>query len=167
MPEVSMHPELFQIIIGVLKRQLGDRLEEYLIPPPIFAYMQGEFIEYDAENARLVARFPVRSAYLNPYGIVQGGMVTAAVDNTLGPLSMLVAPPNVTRRLEMKFSRPAYSELAYIQVTGHLVRLDHPWLHLRADVRDPAGGLLAKAKATHWIVGDQSREEPGPQEAET
>jgi acyl-coenzyme A thioesterase PaaI-like protein len=165
MPKASTQPELFQAIMGSLRRQLGGRIDQYLIPPPIFAFMQGEFIDYDAENARLVTRFPVRSAYLNPYGIVQGGMVTAAVDNTLGPLSMLVAPPNVTRRLEMKFSRPASKELEYMQVTGHLVQLDHPWMHLRAEVRDPGGGLLAKARATHWIVGKQSRDELGSQEA--
>jgi len=34
---------------------------------------------------------------------MQGGMIAAAVDNTIGPLSFLVAAPNVTRRLEMKY----------------------------------------------------------------
>lgn len=152
--------ELRQSILGRLKARLGERVKEYLIPPPIFEFMQGEFIEFDPQGGRLVTRFPIRGAYLNPYGIVQGGMVTAAVDNTLGPLSMLVAPPNVTRRLEMKFSRPACMDLKYMQVIGHLVQLDPPWLHLQAEVRDPAGRLLAKARATHWIVHDPAEDDP-------
>ena len=69
-----------------------------MIPPPVFTSMQGEFVDFDLEEGILVTRFPVRQDYLNPYGAMQGGMVAAAVDNTLGPLSMLVAPPNVTRK---------------------------------------------------------------------
>jgi len=34
-------------------------------------------------------------------------MVAAAADNTLGPLSVLVAPPNLTRRMEITYARPA------------------------------------------------------------
>jgi acyl-coenzyme A thioesterase PaaI-like protein len=161
---VPIDADLFQSIMGRLKGRYGDRLAGYLIPPPIFEMMQGKFVEVEPEKGRLVARFPILRAYLNPYGIVQGGMLAAAVDNTLGPLSMLVAPPNVTRQLEVKFSRPARVELDYMQVTGHVVEIDPPWLHLRAEVRDPAGQLLAKAKASHWIVQHPLRIDQEPKE---
>jgi len=116
--------------------------------------MEGEFVELDMHAGVLKARFPMREAYLNPYGTMQGGMIAAAVDNTLGPLSMLVAPPNVTRRLEMTYSRPVTSDMPHIIVRGELLERDDRWLHFRADVRGPEGLRLARSKATHWIIDD-------------
>ena len=81
-------------------------------------------------------------------------MVAAAVDNTLGPLSMLVAPPNVTRRLEMKYSRPITTDLEFIIVTAKLVERKGRWLTFRAKVEDQEEMLLARARAVHWIVDE-------------
>lgn len=146
------HSATVSSIIDIIKGRLGDRLDEFLIPPPVFTTMQGEFRAFDAEGGVLETRFPVLEAYLNPYGTLQGGMVAAAVDNTLGPLSMLVAPPNVTRRLQMKYSRPVTPDLGYITVQGKLVARDGRWLTFSAEVRAPDGALLARAQAVHWIV---------------
>ena len=74
----------------------GKQLDQYLIPPPVFIEMQGEIIAFNLEKQTLEARYPVQKRYQNPYRAMQGGMIGAAVDNTLGPLSLLVAPPNVT-----------------------------------------------------------------------
>ena len=114
--------------------------------------MQGEFVAYDSDVGTLKVRFPILESYLNPYGMMQGGMVAAAVDNTLGPLSMLVAPPNVTRRLELTYSRPVRPDVGHIVVTARLVSHDGQRLHFRAEVTDPDGCRLARAKAVHWVV---------------
>ena len=141
-------------IIELVKIRLGDRFDDYLIPPPVFVTMQGEYMAFDLDSGMLKIRFPVLDKYLNPYGYMQGGMVAAAVDNTLGPLSMVVASPNVTRRLEMKYSRPVTPDLEYITVKGRLVGRQDPQLTFSAEVRDPQGTLLARAKAIHWVIGD-------------
>jgi acyl-coenzyme A thioesterase PaaI-like protein len=146
------HSATVSSIIDIIHSRLGERVDEFLIPPPVFTTMQGEFRSFDAEDGVLETRFPVLEAYLNPYGTLQGGMVAAAVDNTLGPLSMLVAPPNVTRRLQMKYSRPVTPELGYITVQGKLVAREGRWLTFSAEVRAPDGALLARAQAVHWIV---------------
>jgi acyl-coenzyme A thioesterase PaaI-like protein len=145
-----MHDELMEII----RDKLGDQQDRYLIPPPVFAAMEGEFLAFDRDAGILTTRFPVLQAHLNPYGAMQGGMVAAAVDNTLGPLSMLVAPPNVTRRLQMKYSRPATPDLKYITVNAKLRERKGRWLRFSADVRDPEGGLLVRARADHWILDE-------------
>ena len=145
-----IHDELMEII----RDKLGDQQDRYLIPPPVFAAMEGKFLTCDRDAGTLTTRFPVLEAHLNPYGAMQGGMVAAAVDNTLGPLSMLVAPPNVTRRLQIKYSRPATPELGYITVNAKLQERKGRWLRFTADVRDPEGALLARALATHWIVDE-------------
>ena len=141
-------------IIELVKNKLGDRFDDYLIPPPVFVTMQGEVMEFELDSSTLTIRFPVLDKYLNPYGYMQGGVVAAAVDNTLGPLSMVVAPPNVTRRLEMKYSRPVTPDLEYITVKGKLVGRQDPQLTFSAEVRDPQGTLLARARAIHWVIDE-------------
>jgi hypothetical protein len=65
---------------------------------------------------------------------------------------MLVAPPNVTRRLEMKYSNPVTSDLEYINVESKFLGREGNWLTFSAEVRGQDGALLARAKARHWIV---------------
>ena len=149
------HDALPPAIAEAIKERLGDRMGEFLIPPPVFLTMRGEFLAFDAQAGVLETRFPVLEEYLNPYGAMQGGMVAAAVDNTLGPLSMLVAPPNVTRRFQIKYGRQVTPDLEYVTVRGRLLERKGRWLTFSAEVRDPEGGLLARAQARHWIVDAQ------------
>jgi acyl-coenzyme A thioesterase PaaI-like protein len=114
--------------------------------------MQAEFVEFNAEKNQLTIRFPLLESYLNPFNYVQGGFLAAAVDNTLGPLSVLVAPANLTRRLEMTYSHPVTLEVGSISVIGRLVRQEGRQLHFAADVLDGQGNRLARARAWHWII---------------
>ena len=141
-------------ITNILHERLGEDIEEYLIPPPVFELMHGELLTLELDSKRIITRFPVLPEYQNPYHTMQGGMVAAAVDNTLGPLSMLVAPPNVTRRLEMKYSHPITTDLEYITVEGKLLEQDGSWLTFRAEVRDPEGKLMARGRSFHWIIDE-------------
>ena len=139
-------------ILEIVQERLGDRLDDYLIPPPVFQEMQGEFVDFDLEGGSLTTRFPILAKYRNPYGAMQGGMLAAAVDNTFGPLSLMVAPPNVTGRLEMKYIQPVTPEISHITIKAEFVEHHKRRLKFRAEVRDPQGTLLATAQATHWIV---------------
>ena len=139
-------------IMASIRARLGDRLDDYRVPPPVFIAMQGEFVAFDPEARELKTRFPVLEQHLNPYGSMQGGIVAAAIDNTLGPLSLLLAPPNVTRRLQIKYSRPATPDLGHIIVVGRLLDRQGQRLNFSAEVRDPAGLLLASAQGDHWIL---------------
>ena len=141
-------------ITKILQDRLGDRIDDFLIPPPVFELMRGEFLTFDLKSKRIKTRFPILTEYQNPYRTMQGGMVAAAVDNTLGPLSMLVSPPNVTRRFEMKYSHPITIDLEYITVDGILLERDGRRLTFRADVRDQKGRLLARGKSYNWIIDE-------------
>jgi acyl-coenzyme A thioesterase PaaI-like protein len=147
--------------MDVLRDKLGDQMDECVFPPPIFVDMEGEFLDLDLNAEHLTAQFPVRERYLNPYDKMQGGMIAAAVDNTLGPLSVLVAPTNVTHRLEMTYSRPATLDMGHIVVTAALVERQGRRLFFKADVRTQEGLRLARAKAVHWIVDRQERQREG------
>ena len=148
----SNKDNILSMMTQILKERLGNRMDEFAIPPPVLSMMEGEFLEFDPDKSVLSARFPVLEEYLNPYGSMQGGMIAAAVDNTLGPLSMLVAPPNVTRTLEMKYSLPITLDMDSIIVTAKLLERKPPRLFFEADVRNLQGQRLARCKAVHWII---------------
>ncbi|MCA9989614.1 MAG: PaaI family thioesterase, partial [Anaerolineales bacterium] len=113
------------------------------IPPPVFVEMGGEIVAWDMAAKSLAVRFPVQARFQNPMGYMQGGMIAAAVDNVVGPLSFMVAPPSVTRSLTMEYLRPIPPSLAEFTVVARLVA---------AEVRRGPGTLLAKATLHNRIL---------------
>lgn len=140
------------VVIRAVRDRLGDSVDEYMFPPPVFTAMQGQFLEVDFEAESITVRFPILDTYLNPYGSLQGGIIATIVDNTLGPLSMLVADSNVTRHLEMTYSRPIPLAMGYVVVTARLLEREGHRLSFAAEVRSPSGQRLARAKAVHWVL---------------
>ena len=144
--------EIFAEIMTVLRRRLGAQIDHYHFPPPVFAAMQGEFLALNLEEASLTVRFPILANQLNPYGSMQGGIIAAAIDNTVGPLSVLVAPPNVTRHLELTYSKPVRAEVGWITVRADLIERQDRRLTFKAEVFDPQKNRLVRARAEHWII---------------
>lgn len=149
---VDQPTETLDKIMQVFEARYGDQLDRFSVPPPVFTELGGEFTEFDPERGLLRARFPIERRFLNPYGYLQGGIIAAAIDNTFGPLSMLIAPPNLTRKMEVKYSRPAEPADKHLIVIAELTGRDDRRLYLKADARNPEGKLLARARAMHWII---------------
>jgi len=59
---------LSSAIMDILRGKLGECIGEYVVPPPVFADMQGQFLELDLDAGVLTAQFPVLERYPNPYG---------------------------------------------------------------------------------------------------
>lgn len=120
--------------------------------PPVFKEMNGQILDYDLTVGTLTCQFPVEERYQNPYRTMQGGMIAAAIDNTIGPLSTLVAPPNVTRQLEIRYKHPITAEHHTITITAVLNARTDSYLYFNAQVRTDTGELAATAKARHYIL---------------
>jgi acyl-coenzyme A thioesterase PaaI-like protein len=149
------HSSLLLSMQQTIQKRYGDRAKNFMIPPPVFETFQGRFIDYDPITSSLTAQFPVLEKYLNPFGILQGGVTSALVDNTIGPLSFLVAPYNVTRRLEMKFIQKITLETGNINIICNLDHRKGPRLFFKAGVYSPNGEILARAKSIHWILENE------------
>ncbi len=122
------------------------------LPPPVALLMEVEFVSYE-EGRAMTNRFPVKEMYQNPAGHMQGGMIAAAIDNTLGPLSFLLAPYSTTTHLNLTYIRPVTPEMSHILVTARLVERTRNQLHLSATVTSEDGKTLVIAYATQRIVG--------------
>lgn len=121
------------------------------IPPPCLLDMQGEPLEYD-EGRRLSMRFPVLPRYRNPLGFMQGGFIVAALDNTLGPFSYLIAPPSVTAQLNVSYLRPVPPTETAIVCTAWLTARTGKTLYLSAEAVGSDGKQAAICQSVCQLV---------------
>jgi uncharacterized protein (TIGR00369 family) len=116
-----------------------------VVPPNVFVDMGGVFLKY-IENEKLVARFPNRENYMNPVGFMQGGIITAAIDNTASPLSYTLGPPNITKEITTTFKRPITKLDTFIEVTATVREITETNIKLNASARNERGKLAATAE---------------------
>ncbi len=121
------------------------------IPPACLIDMQGEPLEYE-EGTSLTVRFPVLPRYANPLGHMQGGYIVAALDNTLGPFSYLIAPPSVTSALNTQYLRPVTADTAFIVCMARLTERTRGTLYLSGEARNPDGKIVALCQAVCQIL---------------
>ena len=139
-------------LITLFKSKLGDKIDDFTLPPPIFTIMECEVIAYDEAEKSLTVKMPLLKQWLNPYGTMQGGMIDTAIDNAVGPLSMLVAPPNMTRTIETKLLKAISMNEGYIYVVAHLVEQKTRRLTFEAKVIDMNDVVYATSRVVNFVL---------------
>ncbi len=144
-----------------MKTNIMDRLLEIIpsntgmdLPPKVFKDMDGEFIEFIEEKS-LTARFPNKKRFMNPFGFMQGGIIVAAIDNAVSPLSYVLAPPNITKEITTTFKRPIKQTDSYIDVIASLLEKTSTNIVLQAEVRKENGKLAAIGIANCVIINER------------
>lgn len=122
-----------------------------LLPPPCLLDMQAEPLTYE-DGISLSIRFPVLPRYRNPMGNMQGGFIAAALDNTIGPFSYLVAPPSVTSQLDLSYLRPVTGDCAWLDCTARLTQRTRRTLYIDAEACAPDGKAMVLARAVCQIL---------------
>lgn len=152
----SSHSSSAVITEDEVVRRLKEKARgsDLRIPPRCFEEMNGEMLAFDPETETLRARFPVESRYENPTGAMQGGFLCAALDNVLGPLSYLVAPPSATTQLNVTFLRPVPPQHEYVTVEARAEERAGKHLQLSGTVLTPNGKTAATGTATCRILNN-------------
>lgn len=117
------------------------------LPPPCLTDMQGEPLNY-VEGESLTMRFPVLPRWRNPLGYMQGGFIAAALDNTIGPFSYLIAPPSVTSQLNLSYLRPVSPTAQALTCTARLVERTKKTLFIAGEARTDDGKVAVLCQAT-------------------
>jgi len=139
-------------IINLFTKVLGEKITEFTLPPPSFDIMQCEIIDFNEIEKSLITKLPVLEQWQNPYGTMQGGMIDAAIDNAVGPLSMLVASANMTRTIETKLIKAITIEVGFIYVKAKLVEQKKRRLTFEVEVVDEAGVVYASSRVVNFIL---------------
>ena len=139
-------------VIKLFKDTLGEKINDFILPPPSYELMQCKILEFNPEQKSIVVKVAILDKFLNPYGTLQGGLILGAIDNAVGPLSMLIAPKNVTRNIESKLIKPITLDVEHIYVSVTLFEHKKRRLIFDAIVRDKEKTIYAKARLTNWIL---------------
>ena len=87
---------------------------------------------------------------------MQGGYIVAALDNTLGPFSYLIAPPSVTSSLNTQYLRPVTRETSFIVCVARLTERTRGTLYLTGEARNPEDKVVALCQAVCQILSAKS-----------
>ena len=139
---------------GRVKREgpFWDVMEGRAPAPPSAALLGWELVAVDPEAGTISVAFTATEQFLNPIGVIQGGLLAAMLDDTLGPALVATLGPGQfgpTLDLHVQFLRPAYPG----RLTGHgrVVRRGKDIAFLAGELVDEGGQIVAVATATAQI----------------
>ena len=139
-------------ILTLFKEVLGERIDDFKLPPPSFELMRCEIVEYCNKEQSLTIRVPVLEDWQNPFGTMQGGLIVGAIDNAVGPLSMLVAGANMTRSIETKYLKSITMDIGMVYVKAKLVEKKKRRLTFNVTVEDAWGEVYTKAMVVNFVL---------------
>ncbi|WP_442113614.1 PaaI family thioesterase [Pseudomonas sp. NUPR-001] len=136
------------------RENLFWRMLEGKLPLPNAADLLGwSFIEYEDKHRQIEVSFNAPAALTNPLGMIQGGMITAMLDDTMGPAVYANLEQNqvaLTVKLNTCFKQPA--KPGPIIGVGKLVKRGRKYWYTCGMLKDTNDNILATATATFKIV---------------
>ena len=122
------------------------------IPPPSLTTLRGEILEH-APPQRVRVRYPVDEAWLNPYGVLQGGFFAAMFDNVVGMCAYANDPSRQSATLEMSIRFFRSVRTGHVIVDGAVLRAGRTTITIECVAWDDRSELCAKATATNMYLG--------------
>jgi uncharacterized protein (TIGR00369 family) len=127
-------------------------MEGRATPPPAAVLLGWELVAVDPEAGTIEMAFEATEQFLNPFGMVQGGLLAAMLDDTLGPALVATLGPGEsapTTDLHVQFLRPARP--GRLVGRGHIVRKGRDVGFMAGELVDAGGAVVAVATATAQI----------------
>ena len=120
------------------------------LPAPSIATLLGwELISEDPSKGTIEVAFHPNETMLNPRGTVQGGIVAAMLDDTMGPALFSMTGGKLIAAsidLNVSFVRPVRP--GRVIGRGHVVNRGRSIAFLEAELFDTEGKLLARATSS-------------------
>ncbi len=129
-----------------------DIIEGRTQKPSVAVLLGWELVTVDPDAGTIELEFTATDRFLNPVGVVQGGMLAAMLDDTLGPALVATLGPGQfapTTDLHVQFLRPALP--GRLIGRGRVVRRGKQVAFLAGELLDESGAVVATAVATAQI----------------
>lgn len=121
--------------------------------PPCAELLGWHVIDADIENGWIRIGFEGRPEFLNPAGFVQGGLLAAMLDDTMGPAVFAMTEGRLyTATMDMNVSYLAPARAGPLFGEGQVVQLGKSVAFLEARLMDAEGAILARATSTARLV---------------
>jgi uncharacterized protein (TIGR00369 family) len=125
-----------------------DVMEGRAAKPAVASLLGWELVAVDTDAGTIEMAFTATDQFLNPIGVVQGGMLA----DTLGPALVATLGPGQfapTTDLHVQFLRPAHP--GRLVGRGRVVRRGKQIAFLAGELFDESGEIVATAMATAHI----------------
>jgi uncharacterized protein (TIGR00369 family) len=129
-----------------------DVMEGRRDPPPAAVLLGWRLVDIDPDAGIIDVAFTATDQFLNPAGDVQGGLLAAMLDDTMGPALVATLPPGEwapTIDLQVQFLAPA--KPGELRARGRVVRRGRDIAFLAGELRDSREQLIATATASAVI----------------
>jgi len=139
---------------GRVKREgpFWDVMEGRVAPPAAATLLGWDLVAVNPEAGTIEVAFTATEQFLNPIGVIQGGLLAAMLDDTLGPALVATLGPGQfapTADLHVQFLRPARP--GRLTGRGRVVRQGKDIAFLAGELLDDSGQIVAAATATAQI----------------
>ncbi len=126
--------------------------------PPIASHLGWRLVSWNAESSIIRVEFLARPEFLNPAGYVQGGMLCAMLDDTMGSAVVAATGGNVfPSSIDMHVSFLAAANSGYLYGTGQVAQLGKTIAFLAGTLQDTGGKVLARASASARVVSGRQK----------
>lgn len=122
-------------------------------PPPAATTLGWELRAVDPDAGTIEVGFSATESFLNPAGTIQGGFLSAMLDDTMGPALVATLGPGEfapTLDLHVQFLRPVHP--GTLVGRGRVVQRGGGVAFLQGELVDDDGQLVASATATARLV---------------
>ncbi len=121
--------------------------------PPISKLLGWRLIEAKPEEGVIRIGFEGKPEFCNPSGFIQGGMLTAMLDDTMGPAAFIMSggklyTPTIT--LTVNFISPG--KVGPFVCEAKVVQMGKTVVFVEGRLMDEAGTLIATASSTSRLV---------------
>jgi uncharacterized protein (TIGR00369 family) len=124
------------------------------VPPPECAKLLGwKVIEAEPDSGRVVIEFEAKPEFTNPLGNIQGGFITAMLDDAMGPaIATTYGTGEFSTTLELKVSFVRAARPGRYVATASVVHRGKSVAFLEGELRDIEGNLIATATSTARMI---------------
>lgn len=129
-----------------------DKLRSDFHNPPSAQLLGWEFVELDPEAQTMTVAFEGKEAFYNPFGVVQGGILSAMIDDTMGPMVGLLTGGQfaiTTTDLHVTFHKGARA--GRLVCKARAIRLGRTVASAEGELFDEAGDLVARGISTIFL----------------
>ena len=124
-----------------------------LPPPNIGKTFNTKFIDINIDEQRITARFEIGPEFNNPAGNVQGGIIAAMLDDTMGPALVATLDGDQfapTLNLNVSFVKAA--KPGVFTAKGKVINKGYSICYVSGELYDDKDNLIATATATAKVI---------------
>lgn len=120
--------------------------------PPIARLLGWRLIRVDAETGEVEIAFDGKPEFANPNGVIQGGILVAMMDDTMGPAAYAFSNgERMTSSVDIHAHFLRAVKIGPITVKARVTKLGGKIGFLEAQLFDAAGQLCARATSSAYL----------------